>query len=578
MKPSKDLKANLEYRAKVLALCASDKQAQEEFWIASARDICFWLDTFGWTFAPKFFPDQPHRPFILWDYQEDALHKILDAIGVHDLLIEKSRDMGASWLVVAAFTHQILFNPSQLFLVGSRKQELVDKTGDPKTILWKGDYLIDKLPIWMRPRNLRRNLCHIENEDNGSVIDGESTNDDFARGDRRQAILLDEFAAVDNGHQILSATRDATPCRIFLSTPQGAAGAYYDTRRKLEVENPERILRLHWSLHPIKAKGLYYDEQAKPRSPWYDEETRRAASPQEIAQELDIDYAASSFKVLDPKILSQLIAEHPIRPFTRGELTYSPGNVGDWYAVDSGRLLLWTNVREDGFPPADDDYVCGCDISMGKSGELSSRSVAAVWSRKTYAKVGEFKTPDLDPADFAEYVIALCKWFRGSNGKGAYLIWESNGPGHIFQKRITENMRYTNIYYRATEQRVGRPKQKVPGWASTPESKRLLLLDYFKSLRDKRMINRSEEALMECGQYDHFPNGEIAHVRSRNSIDPSATGQNHGDIVIADALACRGLQDFQAPEPEEKRHVSPYSFENRRAAYKRSQRQESSLY
>ncbi len=31
-------------------------------------------------------------------------------------------------------------------------------------------------------------------------------------------------------------------------------------------------VRLHWSLHPDKAQGLYYDETGKPRSPWYDNE------------------------------------------------------------------------------------------------------------------------------------------------------------------------------------------------------------------------------------------------------------------------------------------------------------------
>src|SRR5690606_39061263 len=104
----------------------------------------------------------------------------------------------------------------------------------------------------MQP-NTTRNSAHLHNHDNGSTIDGESTNDNFATGDRRTAVLLDEFAKVQNDYPILSATRDVTRTRLFNSTPQGATGAYYDTRQKMKSTNPERIIRMHWSEHPEKA-------------------------------------------------------------------------------------------------------------------------------------------------------------------------------------------------------------------------------------------------------------------------------------------------------------------------------------
>ena len=87
------------------------------------------------------------------------------------------------------------------------------------------------------------------------MIDGESTTGNVAVGDRRTAIGLDEFSKVDvnEGFQILSATRDVTRCRIFNSTPQGIGNAYHKVIHELAA----MILRLHWTKHPKKNKGTY---------------------------------------------------------------------------------------------------------------------------------------------------------------------------------------------------------------------------------------------------------------------------------------------------------------------------------
>jgi hypothetical protein len=40
----------------------------------------------------------------------------------------------------------------------------------------------------------------------------------------------------------------------------------------------------------------------------------------------------------------------------------------------------------------------------------------------------------------------------------------------------------------------------------------------------------------------YLPTGEIAHARSQSKEDPSGAKQNHGDRVIADALANRAAR------------------------------------
>jgi hypothetical protein len=81
------------------------------------------------------------------------------------------------------------------------------------------------------------------------------------------------------------------------------------------------------------------------------------------------------------------------------------------------------------------------------------------------------------------------------------------------------------------------------GWYSTAETKRILLSDYKAAIMAKEYWNPCKEALLECGEYVHRPSGAIEHSRSRGTTDPTATGENHGDMVIADALAYRGIKD-----------------------------------
>lgn len=55
-----------------------------------------------------------------------------------------------------------------------------------------------------------------------------------------------------------------------------------------------KAIRLHWSLHPEKRKGLYRGEEGELRSPWYDHEIKsKQMTPPAVARELDISYSMS---------------------------------------------------------------------------------------------------------------------------------------------------------------------------------------------------------------------------------------------------------------------------------------------
>lgn len=573
----KDLKQNIAYRKALVQRASNDPEFQQMCWARAKRDPVWYCDAWIWTYNPKQFPKNPIRPFVLWDFQEEGLKKILDAIGLHDLVFMKSRDMGATTLALVGIEHPAHFENMQTFMVVSRNEAAVDKKNDPDCMFWKLDFMYERQPTWMRPRRDRNSLSLLYHDTFSSII-GASTTGEAGRGGRKVATLLDEFAAVTRGddYAMLAATRDATNSRLINATPKGAGGAYADTLEKYLRTHPEWVITFHWSQHPIKRKGLYrvtvdvnkpddppaidiIDTEwhdANPgykfvtsgpffwngelRSVWYDGECERAASPQEIAQELDMKMAESASQYFDAYVLTRLREKYACAPYCRGEVRWDGDDFKSAKFDESpnGRVLLWCNPDPGGRLPWT-DLVIGCDVATGKGGDMSSNSVASIVRSSTGEKVGEFTINTMSAHEFCEYVIAMCYW-----ANGAFLIYEHIGPGGEFTRRLRDGNLYSNIYRDdASEKGISRKKTKTLGFSPTPTKKQGILSDYRSALASGKFINHCDEALIECGQYEVLPTGEIQHSKALSAQDPNARGKNHGDRVIADALAWRAILD-----------------------------------
>jgi hypothetical protein len=271
----KDVTRNLAQRASINAI--DDPQDQAEFARHCSKSFILWLNLCGWTFRQhEVLPDGTRAPvavaevpFITWPVQDHAATKIINCIrSGRDVLIDKSRDMGASWMGLTVFEWFWHFRPALSFLLISRNEDYVDKKGDSKSLFWKVDFLHEHQPRWLLPTGRwlgwtdpGRKVLSIVNADNRSIMSGESTTGDAGRGDRRTAMFIDEHAAFDvnDGFRVLRATRDTTKCRGFNSTPQGANNGFYDVVHNTSA----RQIRLHWSVHPEKRNGLYTSENGK---------------------------------------------------------------------------------------------------------------------------------------------------------------------------------------------------------------------------------------------------------------------------------------------------------------------------
>ncbi len=587
---------NLEWRRKCTEWAAADVENQRTLWIACARDPLFYTNTFIWAYDPRDDKDDTTHlklsvvPFNTYPFQDEVLSSMKECLCKEDMALYKSRDMGASWKCLIMIDWLWRFYSMKSSLLVSRVEDLVDKKNDPDCLFWKLDFIETNLPGWLSPKIDRQKLSKA-NKDNGSTITGSSTTSETSRGGRKSVILFDEFAAVDDGYAMLSASRDNTNCRIFNSTPKGMGNAFAELIHKKKI----RQFRLHWSQHPVKAKGLYTTEagsvkiidenyefppdypfilDGKQRSPWYDLQCERAAHVMEIAQELDIDFLGSDYQYFASELIEKIRREDVRVPWATGVLEYDSETMEPlgFADQDGGPLNLWLAMDARGMPPSDRSYLIGIDVSAGTGASNSVLSVADMTARE---KVAEFATCNMSPDEFGVLAVAVARFFKGNDDEGAFLIWEANGPGRELEKVVLESG-YRNIYYRPKQEKsVSKKRSNMPGWWSTKDSKRALLGAYRSALKSGKVVQRSEMAVQEMALYVWTPTQQVAHVGSFKGQDPTGANDNHGDRVLADALMTKALGEWHTTREEGEVHVPVASFAGRRQAYERQRKADS---
>jgi len=560
-------------------------------------DPFFYLNTFCWTANPARPYARKKVPFITYGFQDRGLEIIFDSLEESfDVQVEKSRQMGASWLFAAVIQYCWLFRQGQNFLMLSRSDEYVDRSNEPKSLFWKLDYINANLPVWLMPvgwdRKRHRLVKRMINPSNGNTIVGEATTEDSGRGGTFTAVLHDEFGACDVGMGILKSTRSATGTRWFNSTPKGTGNAHYRIVQ-LSRQNPKQVrpLRFHWSDHPEYSRLLYrLDDEGKPkvakktrkaeldayleenadlvmslkkrgfweeyklRSPWFDTQCARATTRAEISQEVEIDYGGAGYQFFDARDIATLIQMYCCPPKHVGDLEFDQETLEPlkFYEHGNGNLELWCELIRH-VPPAR-PYVIGVDAAAGTG---ASNSVLSIWDAKSSEKVGQYVDPHIKPERLAKLTIAMARWFWD-----AYVIWETNGSGRAFGDAVIE-WGYGRYYKRAAKTETGEAPSNA-GWAPTRDNKYQLLSQYRGALSDRSVCNRSEQAMQEALEYLFLGNNWVEHSSLSENEDPSGARDQHGDRVIADSLAVKVLNDQPKTVTEVKQNHSPLSVMGRR--------------
>lgn len=263
---------DLELRAIVLYKCRTDP--------------VYFISWWCWTTDPRKVP--AYMPFILFPRQAEYIEWLVESIELNEGgLVEKSRDMGLTWLCVGFAVWLWLFRSGSKVAFGSRKEALVDKKGDPDCIFEKIRFILDRLPGWMLPTGFNRkahdNFLRLTNPENGNSITGEG-GDNMGRGGRSTIYFKDESAFYERPQLAEAAISQNTDVPIDVSTPNGIGNPFHTKRAGGKV----RVFTFHWTDDPRKDAA------------WY----KRMVNTLDaliVAQEIDIDYAASVERIVIPR-------------------------------------------------------------------------------------------------------------------------------------------------------------------------------------------------------------------------------------------------------------------------------------
>jgi hypothetical protein len=205
------------------------------------------------------------------------------------------------------------------------------------------------------------------------------------------------------------------------------------------------------------------------------------------------------------------------------------------------------------------------DNSQGSGATPSCASIV----NSLGVKVGEYANPTQSaaPREMARDFVPLCKLFADSEGEGAWLAWEKQGPGVVFGINVLD-LGYRRVYAPRPEGRITKgPKSDTPGWNSSPQNKLSLITAYRDALREGLFVNRSERAVRDTLQFQFGKDGFVKHAGEESGKDYSGARVNHGDMVIADALAwlmlVRSGGVDTAPTPEEVAALTPATLAGR---------------
>lgn len=349
------MQAELSRRVELLDRTSKDIELKKIEMARCHTDILYFFDNYLYTDKNKtIFADDwiSVIPFIPFDFQRELITEVWESITegnkpvqdrkpwvLTNVFIEKSRQMWVSWVIAAIFVYWFIFHKHKYSII-SRTADEVDKSWDMDSMFEKLRFMLRKLPDWMLPagfqkeqgRDKSNSYMNISDPNSSASITGKTANPDAGRWGTRNAIFMDEMASMQYAHEINKAAGSNTPCRIFNSTPNGEGNEFYRMRKLTmvhknsywEIEQPQvKWLRYHRTDHPL------YDQA------WYDWKVQ-GMTPEEIAQELEIDYNVS----IEGRVYPEFAKESVNIEYDPDKSLYVAIDNSHWWADPNAIILV----------------------------------------------------------------------------------------------------------------------------------------------------------------------------------------------------------------------------------------------
>ena len=294
-----DYRAELDTRLRRLLHFRRNPQlwdgAREYYRTRPAEFVAHWCVTYD----PRLAGDAnkpPTMPFVPFAKQRELIEFVYACLEARaNGLVEKSRDMGATWVCVAISVHLFLHWPGASVSWGSKDAGLVDKLGDPNSILEKARIILRNLPVELLPIGFsltdHMSIMRIVNPETGATIVG-GAGDNIGRGGRSLIAFKDESAHYQHAEAIEAALMANALVQMDLSSVHGL-GTVFQRRREAGVDwapgqTPVRgrtnVMVMDWSSHPSKTPEWYETERSN---------KEREGLSHVFASEVDRNYSAA---------------------------------------------------------------------------------------------------------------------------------------------------------------------------------------------------------------------------------------------------------------------------------------------
>lgn len=427
-------------------------------------------------------------PFELWDFQKNYVESFkskYNPSGYRFHLVLKSRQLGMSTTTLALILHKAMFQKNAKIVIACKKQSDASKMLTDEIF-----FMIDQLPMFLRPTEKERNKSRIHFASSNSWIQAVSASPGALRQYQATHVVFDEFAFYNEIRADLDTEmfRAALPsfqkdgfCTI-ISTPNGLGNMYADyVNQALANELPKEwwFKSLSWKL---REERLY-----------------------NALNEFDEGESFKQYILALPNGKRIWAAEYDCQLLSSGSPVFT---------IEALRLLTQPQNSNPRLK-----YIIGADIGGGSGGDYSVAQVLDQHGNQVFT----YRDNNTNPKEFGNRLYDLAKRYNN-----AIIAVERNNMGIATIDQL-ENRGYRNLY-RAEDGKVG--------FLTTEKSKPQIIFDLDAMLVNGTVKLSHKETLEELQMYQHL-------TANTNSSKMSAPAGKHDDCVMSLAIAAHLINNNQ---------------------------------
>lgn len=382
-----------------------------------ANDPIYFMKTYMKVMHPK----RGAVPFILYDYQEEAVRAFLEK---KDTILMMGRQQGKTTVISAFLLWYACFNGGAKEAAESESEDngkyilVASKDNDAAMdVLGRIKYSYEELPMWLKPGCTLFNRHEIS-FDNGSTIKSQATTENTGRGRSVSLLMIDELAFVKGEIQramwtSLAPTLSTGGKCIISSTPNGDKELFSELWREAKVGGDGAFYPIFapWNRHPDRGA----DFEAK---------MRRQVGDLMFDQEYACEFVSSDPLLIDSRKARDLLTA-----------CYDPDR------IDEKNVKWWGRLNRA-------RYMVGADVSEGLGKDYSTIQVFDI---DTLEQVAEMRDQNCDEAGTYEVLKHVFKTLLASKdpktGRPPEVLWsyENNSQGKVISTLYDRDLDFPDV-------------------------------------------------------------------------------------------------------------------------------------